>query len=141
MSDSLKITVDLHGLTDKLRVLSDVEVKSAVRSGVSKIGTAGRTMARGMASKKTGIGAAGISKTTPRGGSTVTCTIYYGGAHAHIMRWQDEGTGRRHKRDGQYTGFLEPQRVMERTAMALEPLCEAIMEVEIEAAIVKSGLG
>jgi hypothetical protein len=141
MSGSISVRVDTHGLQDRLAVLKDREVKTAIRRAVSKAGTRGRTIARANAPVKTGAGRAGISKTSTRGGDTARCTIFLGGPHAHIMNWQDQGTGDRHtKRSHADRGTVEPQHFMERAATDLEGWLPIITDAEITAAIARSGL-
>lgn len=141
MSGSISVRVDTYGLQERLAVLADREMKRAIRAAVSKAGTRGRTIARAAAPVRTGAGRTGISKTSTRGGTTAKCTIFLGGPHAYIMKWQDQGTGDRHtRRTHADRGTVEPQFFMERAATALEDWLPMIMEAEIEAAIVRSGL-
>lgn len=140
----IHVHVDTHGLQDRLAVLKDREVKTAIRRAVSKAGTRGRTIARRLAPVGTGpdagTGRAGISKTSTRGGTTATCTIFLGGPHAHIMKWQDQGTGKRSTRRGANRGTVEPQYFMERAATELEGWLPLITDLEVDAAIARSGL-
>jgi hypothetical protein len=128
------------GLQLKFDALKERELKRANKTAVSKAATRGKTLAKGMAPKRTGVGAAGIRKTSASGGVVAIAKVYVSGPHAHIMRWQDQGTGERHKHDGQSTGMVEPQYFMERAGGALEGYLPAIMEAEVEAAIIRSGL-
>lgn len=145
MSGQIRVHVDTFGLQDRLAALGDRELKRAIRSAVSKAGTRGRTIARAGAPVRTGAGRAGISKTSTRGGDTATCTIFLGGPHAHIMKWQDQGTGRRSTKGrrgkrAHSTGSVEPQYFMERAASALEDWLPLIMDLEVDAALLRSGL-
>lgn len=136
----VSVHVLTFGLPEKLDVLKDRELKRANRTAVSKAGTKGRSLARGMAPTRTGVGRAGIRKSMKSSGSIAVSKVYLSGPHAHIMRWQDQGTGYRHKRDGQGTGRVEPQFFMERAADALEGYLPMVMDAEVEAAIIRSGL-
>jgi len=137
---SLRVKVDTHGLPEKLSVFTHVEAKRAVRGGVSKAVGRGRTTVRRLAPAKTGIGRAGIRSSTRTVGYTVTGRIFPSGPHAHIMRWQDQGTGDRHTRKGADRGSLTPQYFFERGAIQIETELPVIMDAAIEAALVKSGL-
>ena len=136
----VSVHVLTFGLPEKLDVLKDVELKRANRNAVSKAGTRGRSLARGMAPSRTGVGRAGIRKSMKSAGGTAVSKVYLSGPHRHIMLWQDQGTGERHKRNGASTGMVEPQYFMERAADALEGYLPVIMEAEVEAAIIRSGL-
>jgi hypothetical protein len=137
---SVSVHVLTFGLPEKLDVLKDRELKRANKSAVSKAGTKGRSLARAKAPDKSGKGKAGIRKTTKSVGGTAVAKVYLSGPHAHIMYWQDQGTGKRYKRDGQSTGRVEPQYFMERAAADLEGYLPGIMEAEVAAAIIRSGL-
>ena len=134
------IHVLTYGLPARIDILKDAELKRANRNAVSKTGTRGRQLARAMAPKRTGIGAAGIRKISRGAGSVAIAKVYPSGPHAHVMRWQDQGTGPRHKRNGQYTGFVEPQYFFERAAAPLPDYLEAAMAAEVGSAIRRSGL-
>lgn len=137
----VSVHVVTFGLQGKLDMLKDVELKRANRSAVSKTGTKARSLARAHAPTRTGIGRAGIRKTMRSSGTTAVAKVFLSGPHRHIMIWQDQGTGDRHKRDGQSTGRVEPQYFMERAATEVEGWLPFIMEREVAAAIVRSGLG
>lgn len=137
---SLKVTVDTNGLPEKLSLFTHAEAKKAVRGGVGKAVSRGKSVVKRGAPVKTGIGKAGIRSSTRTRGYTVTGRIFPSGPHAYIMRWQDQGTGERHTRRGANRGSLVPQYFFERGAMTVETELPAIMEAAIEAALVKSGL-
>jgi hypothetical protein len=138
---SLKVKVDTNGLPEKLSVFTHVEAKRAVRSGVSKTVSRGRTTVRRLAPARTGIGRAGIRSSTRTVGYTVTGRIFPSGPHAHIMRWQDQGTGPRHtRRTHAYRGEITPQYFFERGAMQVADELPATMDLAIEDALIKSGL-
>jgi hypothetical protein len=129
------------GLADRLEVLTARELKKANKSAVSKAGTKGRSLVRAKTPVKSGLSKAGIRKTTKSAGGAASARIFPGGPHAHVTRWQDQGTGERHKQDGQSTGMVSPQYMFERSAAELEGWFPVIMDAEVAAAIVRSGLG
>ncbi len=138
---SLKINVDTNGLPEKISLFTHAEAKRAVKSGVSKSVLRGRNTVRRLAPVKTGIGKAGIRSSTKMVGYTARGRIFPSGPHAHIMRWQDQGTGPRHtRRTHAYRGEITPQFFFERGAMQIEVELPVIMDAAIEAALVKSGL-
>lgn len=137
---SIRLSVDTNGLPEKLSVFTHSQAKQAVRSGVSKSVLRGRTTVRRLAPAKTGIGRAGIRSSTKTVGYTVTGRVFPSGAHAYIMRWQDQGTGERHTKRGASRGSLTPQYFFERGAMQIQAELPATMEAAIEVALVKSGL-
>lgn len=140
MSNGVSVHVLTFGLPEKLDTLKDRELKRANRNAVSKAGTRGRSLARASAPSRTGVGKAGIRKTMKSAGGTAVAKVFLSGPHAHVMLWQDQGTSERHKRSGASTGSVEPQYFMERAADALEGYLPVIMEAEVEAAIIRSGL-
>jgi hypothetical protein len=138
---SLKVKVDTNGLPEKLSVFTHTQAKQALRSGVGKTVTRGRNTVRRLAPRRTGIGAAGIKSTTRTRGYTITGRVFPSGDHAHIMRWQDQGTGPRHtRRTDAYRGEITPQYFFERGAMQIEAELPVALDVAIEAGLVKSGL-
>jgi hypothetical protein len=139
---SIKTHVLTYGLSAKFDALKDREAKRALRSGVSKTATKGKSFAKALAPEKSGKGKAGIRKTSASGGSVSVAKVYLSGPHAHIMYWQDQGTGKRYKHDGQSTGRVEPQYFMERASAMLEEgdWLDHYMQLEIDAAIIRSGL-
>jgi len=137
----LGVHVDTHGLPEKLSLFSSVEAKRAIRGAVGKAGQRGRTLARAGAPVRTGIGRAGIRSTSVRGlSNTAIAKIYLSGSHAHIMRWQDQGTGDRHTHSGADRGMVGAQHFMERAAIRLEDELPLIMNEYIDAALAKAGL-
>lgn len=138
----VKVDVLTFGLEKKLDLFASTEgeAKRAVRSAMTKVGTRGRTLVRQKAPARTGIGKRGIKTSTRTASTLIVTRIYPSGPHAHIMKWQDQGTGRRYKRNGQYTGELEPQYFFERTETQLADLAPQIIDDAIGSAIVKSGL-
>jgi hypothetical protein len=140
MSVRLKIHVLTFGLPERIDVLKDVELKRANRNAVSKAGTRGRSLVRATIPTRTGLAKAGIRKTTKSAGAVAISRVFPSGPHRHIAIWQDQGTGPRHKRNGQYTGIIEPQYFFERAAADLEGYLPGIMDAEVAAAIAKSGL-
>lgn len=137
---SLKVTVDTNGLPEKLAVFTHIEAKRAVRSGVAKAVSRGKTTVKAGAPVKTGIGKAGIRSSTRTRGYTITGRIFPSGPHAHIMRWQDQGTGDRHTKRGANRGTIEPQFFFERGAIQIDAELSGLMDIAIEGALVKSGL-
>lgn len=139
---SYSIHVDTHGLAERFAAFTDREAKAALRAGVTKAGKKGQDLARVGAPKRTGAGAAGIRSTTRSSGGTAVALIRPTGPHAHIMVWQDQGTGPRHKRsNGQYTGKIRALHFFEQAAAVLDVYAPVVLEAEIAAAIAKSGLG
>jgi hypothetical protein len=137
---SIRLNVDTNGLPEKLSVFTHTQAKQAVRSGVSKSVGRGRTTVRRLAPSKTGVGRAGIRSSTKTVGYTVTGRVFPSGPHAHIMRWQDQGTGPRHTKRGADRGSLVPQYFFERGAEQVRVELPAIIDAAIEAGLVKSGL-
>lgn len=137
---SIKLHVDTNGLPEKLSVFTHVEAKRAVRSGVLKIVARGKSTVKRGAPVRTGVGKAGIRSSTKTVGYTITGRVFPTGPHAHIMRWQDQGTGDRHTRRGANRGTVTPQYFFERGAMQVEAESGVILDAAIEAALVKSGL-
>jgi hypothetical protein len=140
MSGSVSVHVLTFGLPARIDVLKDRELKRANKNAVSKAGTRGRSLVRATIPVRTGAARAGIRKTTKSAGGTAVAKVFPSGPHRHIAIWQDQGTGGRHKRNGQYTGFVEAQYFFERAAADLEGYLPVVMEAEVEAAIVRSGL-
>ncbi len=137
----MRVHVDSHGLSEKLSLFSSVEGKRAIRTAVGRAGQRGRTLARVGAPTRTGIGRAGIRSSSVRGlSNTAVAKVYLTGPHAHIMRWQDQGTGDRHTRLGADRGEVGAQHFMERAAIALEDELPRIMDAEIDKALAKAGL-
>ena len=136
----VSVHVLTFGLPEKLDVLKDRELKRANRNAVSKAGTRGRSLVRATIPVRTGIARAGIRKTTKSAGGTAVAKVFPSGPHRHIAIWQDQGTGGRHTRSGAYRGFIEPSFFFERAAADLEGYLPVIMEAEVEAAIIRSGL-
>jgi len=136
----VSVHVLTFGLPEKLDVLKDRELKRANRNAVSKAGTKGRSLVKATIPVRTGQARAGIRKTTKSAGGTAVAKVFPSGPHRHIAIWQDQGTGERHKKNGQSTGRVEPQYFFERAATALEGYLPVIMEAEVEAAIIRSGL-
>jgi hypothetical protein len=136
----VSVHVVTFGLPEKLDMLKDRELKRANKSAVSKAGTRGRSLVKATIPVKTGVARAGIRKTTKSAGGTAVSKVFPSGSHKHIAIWQDQGTGGRHKKNGQYTGFVEPQYFFERAATDLEGYLPGIMEAEVAAAIARSGL-
>jgi hypothetical protein len=114
---SIRLNVDTNGLPEKLSVFTHTQAKQAVRSG-----------------------RAGIRSSTKTVGYTVTGRVFPSGPHAHIMRWQDQGTGPRHTKRGADRGSLVPQYFFERGAEQVRVELPAIIDAAIEAGLVKSGL-
>jgi hypothetical protein len=138
----LGVHVDSHGLPERLSLFTSVEAKRAIRTAVGRAGQRGRTLARAGAPTKTGAGRAGIRSSSVRGlSNTAAAKVYLSGPHAHIMRWQDQGTGDRHTHTGADRGVLGPQHFMERAALRLDDELPLIMEAEIDKALAKAGLG
>jgi hypothetical protein len=137
---SVSVHVVTFGLPEKLDVLKDRELKRANKSAVSKAGTRGRSIVRATIPVRTGVARAGIRKTTRSAGGTATAKVFPSGPHRHIAIWQDQGTGGRTTRSGAYRGRIEPQYFFERAAADLEGYLPGIMEAEVAAAIVRSGL-
>lgn len=133
-------TIGTELLVANLDAFTAREGKAALRSGVRRATSRGRTLVRAGAPVKTGIGRAGIRSVNKSAGITAVGKVYPSGAHAHIMRWQDQGTGGRHKHNGQYTGVIEPQYFFERGATELEPEIQGIFDTAILEALAKSGL-
>jgi hypothetical protein len=138
----VSVHVLTYGLAEKFAVLKDREAKRAQKAGVSKTATKGKSIARSLAPEKSGKGKRGILKTSASGGGIALAKVYLSGPHAHIMYWQDQGTGKRYKKDGQSTGRVEPQYFMERATTTLRDgdWLNYYMERELEAAIIRSGL-
>lgn len=137
---SLKVKVDTNGLPEKLAVFTHTQAKQAIRSGVSKTVTRGKNTVRRGAPVKTGVGRAGIRSSTRTVGYTITGRVFPTGPHAHIMRWQDQGTADRHTRKGANRGSLVPQYFFERGAIQIEAELPVALDTAIEVALVKSGL-
>jgi hypothetical protein len=138
----MSVHVDSHGLPAKLSLFTSVEAKRAIRTAVGRAGQRGRTLVRQGAPVKTGLGRAGIRSTSVRGlSNTAVAKIYPSGPHAHIMRWQDQGTGERHNRHGASRGMVSPQYFFERGALRLDGELPTIMNAEIDKALAKAGLG
>lgn len=137
---SLKVTVDTNGLEEKLSLFTHVEAKRAVKSGVSKAVSRGKTVVKRATPVKTGLSRSGIRSKTTMAGDTARGRIFPTGPHAYITRWQDQGTGERHTRKGANRGFVEPQYMFERGAMAIEEELPIIMDLAIDAALARSGL-
>lgn len=137
----MRVHVDTHGLPEKLSAFSQAEARRALRTAVSRAATRGRTIARQGAPVKTGVGKAGIRSSSARGlTNTAVAKIYLSGPHAHIMRWQDQGTNDRHTHSGADRGMVGAQHFMERAAIRLEDELPLIVEVEIDKALAKAGL-
>jgi hypothetical protein len=139
----MSVHVDTHGLPDRLERFcsTEGEAKRALRSAMVKIGGKGRTLVRQKTPSKTGASRRGIKSTTKVLGVEFTTTIFPSGPHAHVTRWQDQGTGPRHKKkNGQYTGIVEPQYMFERSATELDVVAAMLVEDSIGSAIVKAGL-
>jgi hypothetical protein len=138
----MSVHVDTYGLADRLErfARTEGEAKRGVRSAMVKIGGKGRTLVRQKTPSKSGASRRGITATTKSAGVDIVTTIYPAGPHAHVTRWQDQGTGPRHKRNGQYTGIIEPQYMFERTSGELDLIVGAIVDEAMAAAIAKSGL-
>ena len=137
----MSVHVNSHGLPEKLSLFTSVEAKRAIRTAVGRAGQRGRTLARAGAPVKTGAGRAGIRSTSVRGlSNTAIAKVYPSGPHAHIMRWQDQGTGPRHTKTGASRGMVSPQFFFERAALRLEDELPAIMDAEIDKALAKAGL-
>jgi hypothetical protein len=136
------VHVDTHGLPEKLTMFTKVEARRAIRGAVGRAAQRGRVYVRAEAPVKTGIGRAGIRSSSVRGlSNTAVAKVYQTGAHAHIMRWQDKGTGERHTHSGAGRGKVDAQYFFERGSIRLEDELPAIMDAYIDAALAKSGLG
>jgi hypothetical protein len=107
---------------------------------MGKVGRRGVVLVRQKAPSRTGVGKRGIKSTTHSFGVVVTARIFPSGPHAHIMKWQDQGTGERHKHDGQSTGLVEPQYFFERTATELDLVAWEIIDSSIGRALSETGL-
>lgn len=137
----MSVHVDSHGLPEKLSLFTSVEAKRAIRTAVGRAGQRGRAIARANAPTRTGVGRAGIRSTSVRGlSNTAVAKVYLSGPHAHIMRWQDQGTSDRHTRSGADRGEVGAQHFMERAAIRLEDELPLIMNAEIDKALAKAGL-
>jgi hypothetical protein len=130
------VKVEMHDLAEKFTAFTDVQAKRALRSATSRAGSRGRALVRAKTPVKSGLSKA----TTRSAGTTAVARVYPGGPHAHITRWQDQGTGPRHKRNGQYTGFVEPQYMFERAKLELDPEVYGIYLEAVQAALAKAGL-
>jgi hypothetical protein len=140
MSDGLFLHVDTHGLQQRFEVFTSRGARAALRKGARRAGSRGRTLARAGAPVKTGVGRAGIRASTRGAGDVVITKIYPSGPHAHIMRWQDQGTGERHTRSGRSTGMVEPQFFFERAKLILDGEVEGIFDGVIDEALAAAGL-
>lgn len=140
MSDSMSVHVDTFGLQQKFEIFTSRGARMALRKGARRAGSRGRTLARAGAPVKTGVGRAGIRSTTRSVGDVAIARVYPSGPHAHIMRWQDQGTGERHKRDGQPTGMVEAQFFFERAKLMLDGEVDGIFESVITDALAAAGL-
>ena len=132
---SIHTHVETFGLAERLDLVTKVTAKAAMRSATRRVTARGRTLARGMAPSKTGIGKKGIVSKNRSAGTLFIGRVYPSGPHAHIMKWQDQGTGERHKRDGQPTGEIEPQYFFERASMILDKEAPGIFDDAISAAL------
>jgi hypothetical protein len=141
MSDRLFVHVDTHGLQDKFDVFTSRGARSALGKGARRAGARGRTLTRAGAPVRTGIGRAGIRSTSRLAGDIAIARVYPSGAHAHIMRWQDQGTGEREQHStGRRTGMVEAQFFFERAALALDDELPAIFDSVVNDALREAGL-
>jgi hypothetical protein len=127
-------------LEAKFSAFTDRTAKTALRSATSKAALRGKSLVKAKTPVKTGASRAGIRSMTRSAGATALARIYPSGPHAHVTRWQDQGTGERHKRNGQYTGRVEPQYMFERSQVELEGEVDQIYETAIALALVKAAL-
>lgn len=137
----LSCHVDTHALPEKLTAFTKAQARSAIRSAVSRGAQRGRVYARAGAPTRTGVGRAGIRSSSVRGlANTAVAKVYLSGPHAHIMRWQDQGTADRHTRSGADRGEVAAQHFMERAAIRLEDELPRLVDEEIDKALAKAGL-
>lgn len=141
MAEGVRLHVDTFGLQDKFALFTDVQAKAAMRGAMTRIGTRGKALVKAKTPVKSGASRAGIRSKSRGVGTTYGALIWPSGPHAHITKWQDLGTGPRHKRNGQYTGLVEPQYMFERSAGELEALAPGIVDDAISKAISRAGLG
>lgn len=132
--------VETGALEAKLALFTESGARRALRSATSRAGVRGRNLVRQKTPVKTGVSRAGIRSVSRSAGATAIARIYPSGPHAYITRWQDQGTGPRHKKNGQYTGMVEPQYMFERGAAELDGEVEAIYNAVFDAALARAGL-
>lgn len=137
---TMSVHVDTHGLAEKFSLFNETQARRALRSATSRAGVRGKNLVKRKVPVKTGIGKAGIRSMSRGGGATAIAKIYASGPHAHIVRWQDQGTGPRHKKNGQYTGIVEPQYFFERATVELDAEVDAIFTAAIDMALARAGL-
>lgn len=137
---SVHTHVETFGLQSRFELFTAVGAKKAFRKGARRVGSRGRTLARAGAPVKTGLSKAGIRSSVRSTGTVSTTKIYPSGPHRHITIWQDQGTGERHKRDGQPTGMVEAQFFFERASLVLDGEVSDIYESVIDEALRAAGL-
>lgn len=130
-----------YGLADKFELFTSVGARAALRKGARRAGARGRTLTRAGAPVKTGIGRAGIRSTTRGFGNVAIAKVFPSGPHAHIMRWQDQGTGERVQHStGRHTGRVDAQFFFERAKLQLDGEVDGIFESVIDDALRAAGL-
>jgi len=142
VAEGVRLHINTFGLEDKFALFTDVQAKAAMRGAMTRIGTRGKALVKAKTPVKSGQSRAGIRSKSRGVAGTYAALIWPSGPHAHVTKWQDLGTGPRHKRkNGQYTGMVEPQYMFERSAGELEASAPGIVDDAISKAISRSGLG
>lgn len=130
--------VETGPLEAKLALFTESGARSALRAGMTRIGNRGRRL---VVQKETWLTNADIGKKSRVVGAVGFARIYPQGEDRHIIRWQDQGTGPRHKKsNGQYTGRVEPQYFFERASAELDAEADGIMDDAVNAALARAGL-